>query len=155
MFTLTIPWWELLARGAIIYLAVFLLLRLTGKRQVGQFTPFDLVLLLLISEACSNAFSAGDDSVAAALIVVVTLLALNFLIGWVTERSVWVERVLEGRPRFLIRNGKVDYDMLRRESLSKNELLSAIRQQGCFSPDQVEYAVLETSGRISVRKRGD
>jgi uncharacterized membrane protein YcaP (DUF421 family) len=155
MFTLTTPWWELVARGALIYLAVFLLLRLTGKRQVGQFTPFDLVLLLLISEACSNALSGGDGSLLGALILVGTMLVLNLAIGWVTERSSWVERFLEGRPRFLIKNGKVNYDVLRRESLSKNELLSALRQEGCFTPDEVEYAVLETSGRISVRRRDE
>lgn len=153
MFALTVPWWELVGRGAFVYLAVLLLLRLTGKRQVGQLTPFDLVLLLLISEACSNALSGGDDSLLAALILVTTLLGLNLAIGWVSGRSVWVERMFEGRPRFLIKDGKVDYETLRRESLSKNELLSAIRQEGCFSPEEVEYAVLETSGRISVRKR--
>lgn len=154
MFSLTVPWWELLARGVIIYLAVFLLLRLTGKRQVGQLTPFDLVLLLLISEACSNALSGGDESVGGALVLIGTLLGLNLLIGWLTERSGLLERWLEGRPQFLIKNGKVDYDALQRESLSKNELLAAIRQEGCFTPDEVEYAVLETNGRISVRKRG-
>jgi uncharacterized membrane protein YcaP (DUF421 family) len=142
------------ARGALIYLAVLLLLRLTGKRQVGQFTPFDLVLLLLVSEAVSNSLSGEDHSIVGAIISVATMLGLNQLLGWATTRSVRLERLVEGRPQFLIENGRVQYDVLRRESLSKNDLLAAIRTEGCFTPDEVEYAVLETSGRISVRRRG-
>jgi uncharacterized membrane protein YcaP (DUF421 family) len=155
MFELTIPWWEFVARGALVYLAVLLLLRLTGKRQVGQFTPFDLVLLLLVSEAVSSSLSGGDDSVVGAVISVATMLGLNQGLGWVTTRSVRLERLIEGRPQFLIENGCVQYDVLKRESLSKNDLLAAIRTEGCFTPDEVEYAVLETSGRISVRRRGE
>jgi uncharacterized membrane protein YcaP (DUF421 family) len=153
MFVPTVPLWEPVLRGALIYAALLILLRLTGKRQVGQFTPFDLVLLLLVSEAVSNALSGGDDSVTGGLIVVATMLLLNLAVGWMTTRSPVVERRLEGRPQFLIKNGRVDYAVLRRESLSKNDLLAAIRQEGCFRPREVEYAVLETSGRISVRKR--
>lgn len=155
MFALSIPWWEFVARGVIIYLAVLLLLRLTGKRQVGQFTPFDLVLLLLISEAVSNSLSGDDDSITGAVISVTTMLVLNQVLGWITTRSVRFERLIEGRPQFLIESGHVQYDVLKRESLSKNDLLAAIRREGCFTPDEVEYAVLETSGRISVRKKGD
>jgi uncharacterized membrane protein YcaP (DUF421 family) len=153
MLSLSVPLWELIARGAAIYLFVFLMLRLTGKRQVGELTPFDLVLLLLISEACSNALAGGDESVLGAVIVATTPLAINLAIGWTSGRAFRIERVLEGRPRFLIKNGKVDYRALRKESISKNDLLSALRREGCFSPGEAGYAVLETSGRISVRRR--
>jgi uncharacterized membrane protein YcaP (DUF421 family) len=152
MFEPIVPLWEPVVRGLLIYLAVLLLLRFTGKRQVGQFTPFDLVLLLLVSEAVSNALSGGDNSITSGVITMATMLVANIAVGWITTRSVRLERVLEGRPQFLIKNGRVDYKVLRREMLSKNDLLAAIRQEGCFSPGEVEYAVLETSGRISVRK---
>lgn len=153
MFEPTVPLWEPFIRGALTYVAVLVLLRLTGKRQVGQFTPFDLVLLLLVSEAVSNGLSGGDNSITSGVIAMATMLLLNLAVGWTTMRSMRFEHTLEGRPQFLIKKGRVDYKVLRQEMLSKNDLLAAIREQGCFRPSEVEYAVLETSGRISVRKR--
>ncbi len=153
MFDLATPWWELVARGAAMYATVLALLRLGGKRQVGELTPFDLVLLLLISEAASPALTAQADSWLASTIVIVTMLALNIAIGYASLRWRSFESAVEGRPRFLVRRGKVDYGALRRESISRRELLSALREGGCFSPRDAEYAVLEASGRITVRKR--
>jgi uncharacterized membrane protein YcaP (DUF421 family) len=153
VFTLEVPWWELIARGAAMYLTVLLLLRTYGKRQTGELTPFDLVVLLLISEAASPALTGSADSWLASSIVVTTLLALNWLVGVISSRSKRVENLLEGQPQFLVRNGKVDYAMLRREAVSHRELMSALREAECFTPHQAEYAVLEASGRISVKKR--
>jgi uncharacterized membrane protein YcaP (DUF421 family) len=153
MLELAIPWWELILRGAAIYLTVLALLRLGGKRNVGELTPFDLVLLLLISEAASPALTAKADSWLAATIVIATMLALNFAIGYASLRWRRFENAVEGRPQFLLREGKVDYAMLKRESVSHRELLSALRQAECFSPHGAEYAVLEASGRISVKKK--
>ena len=153
MFTLSEPWWELLLRAAIVYLMVLLLLRLTGKRQVGEFTPFDLVLLLLISEGVSNALRADESSVSGAFLVISTMLGINWVMGKLSASSRPFERLIEGRPRFLIRNGTVDYRSLRRESISNSELLMALRAQQCFSPHDATYAVLETDGTISVCKR--
>ncbi len=155
MFALSLPWWELLARGALVYLLVFVMLRLTGKRQVGEFTPFDLVLLLLISEGASNAIRADDNSITAAFLVVAAMLAVNWLMGWLGAYSKRFERLIEGRPRFLIRNGIVDYSSLRKESIAHSDLLMALRAHQCFSPREVAYAVLETDGTISVCKRGN
>lgn len=151
MFSLTVAWWELVLRGAIVFVSVLVMLRVTGKRQVGEFTPFDLVLLLLISEAASPSLTNGDNSWTGAMIVIATLLGLNALIGRLATRSRRFDRWLEGRPRFLIRRGRVQYGVLRRESISKNDLMAAIRAEGCERPSQVEYAILETSGRISVK----
>jgi uncharacterized membrane protein YcaP (DUF421 family) len=153
MFDLAVPWWELAARGATVYLTVLVLLRFSGKRQVGELTPFDLVLLLLTGEAASPALTAKADSWLSSTIVIVVMLALNFLIGAASLRWRRFENAMEGRPQFLLRGGKVDYAMLRRESISHRELLSALRQAECFSPRDAEYAVLETSGRITVKKR--
>ena len=153
MLELAVPWWELVARGAAIYVTVLALLRLGGKRQVGELTPFDLVLLLLISEAASPALTATADSWLASTIVIGTMLMLNMAIGYVSLRWRRIEGIVEGRPQFLVRHGKVDYRMLRRESISHRELLSALREAECFSPRDAEYAVLEASGRITVKKR--
>lgn len=153
MLELAIPWWELVARGAAGYATVLALLRIGGKRQVGELTPFDLVLLLLISEAASPSLTANADSWLASSIVIASMLALNVALGALSLRWRRVESVVEGRPQFLIRHGKVDYRMLRRESISHRELLSALREQGCFSPRDAEYAIVEASGRITVKTR--
>lgn len=153
MFQLTVPWWELILRAGLIYCALLVLIRVTGKRQVGELSPFDLIFLLLISEQVSAALTGGDNSIVAALIGLGVLILLNLGVTLLTARSHAAEQALEGRPRFLIRNGKVDYARLRKESVSKNDLLSAMRSQGCFRPGEVDWAVLETKGTISVKGR--
>ena len=155
MFDLTLPWWELAARAALIYLGVLLLLRLLGKRQFGELGPFDIILLLLVSEAASNGLGGGDLSLPGAAILIVALLLLDWLIGKLAVRFTRVERALEGRARFLVRRGRVDYAVLREEGITHNELLAAVRSNGCFSPKEADYAVLEPTGSISVRAARD
>jgi uncharacterized membrane protein YcaP (DUF421 family) len=153
LFQLSLPWWDLLLRGAIVYLMVLLLLRLAGKRQVGDLTPFDFALLLLISEGASNAIRADENSITGAALVIAAMLGVNWAMSKLSMRSKRFDRLVEGRPRFLIRNGVVDYDALNRESVTHNDLLIALRQSECFSPHDAAYAVLETDGSISVCKR--
>lgn len=153
MWTLTEPWWELVARGSVVYLVLFLLFRFSGKRQAGQMTPFDLLLLLIISNAVQNAMIGADTSLVGGLLVAVVLIAWNQLLGWLTSRSRRVERLLDGRPEVLVHDGRVYDDVLARNRLSLEELRSALRRQGCFELDEVAFAVLETNGGISVKKR--
>jgi uncharacterized membrane protein YcaP (DUF421 family) len=153
LFQLSLPWWELLLRGAIVYLMVLVLLRLAGKRQVGDLTPFDLTLLLLISEGASNAIRAEENSVTGAALAIAAMLGINWAMSKLSVRSKRFDRVVEGRPQFLIRNGVVDYAALKRESVTHNDLLIALRQNECLSPHEAAYAVLETDGSISVCKR--
>jgi uncharacterized membrane protein YcaP (DUF421 family) len=154
MFELTRPWWEIIARAAIIYGGLFLVLRLFGKRQLGEFTPFDFIFLLLLSDSVSRALVGGDRSLIAAFLALVTLMALNLAMTYVTTRFHLAERLLEGRPQFLVREGKVDYAALRREGISKNDLLAALRKNGCESPNEADWVVLETTGTMTVKKRG-
>jgi uncharacterized membrane protein YcaP (DUF421 family) len=153
MFTPSLPVWELIARGAMIFFAVLVLLRLFGKRQVGQMTPYDLTVLLLISEAVSNGLRADDNSISAAVIVVGTMLSLNLAISFVSARSKTFDRLVEGSPEVLIRDGRVDYEKLWETNVSKADLLAALRLQGCISPHEAEFAILETNGQISVKKK--
>jgi uncharacterized membrane protein YcaP (DUF421 family) len=153
MFELSLPWWELLLRAVIVYLMVLLMLRLAGKRQVSDLTPFDLTLLLLISEGASNAIRADENSITGAALVIAAMLAVNWAMGKLVTRFKTLDRLTEGRPQLLIRNGIVDYDALRRESVTHNELLMALRANQCLSPHQAAYAVLETDGSISVCKK--
>lgn len=154
LFHLTHPWWELVARGVLVYLGVLLMLRLSGKREVGQFTPFDLALLLIISEAVSPALSAQEESWTGGMLIVATMLGLNWLISLLSLRFRRFDRLLEGEPEFIIRDGRVDYRALRRLRMSKKELLSALRKQGVAQPSEVRFAVLEPSGEVTVKKGG-
>ena len=153
MFAPSLPIWELLARGAIVFLMVLVLLRVFGKRQVGQMTPYDLTVLLLISEGASNAIRADDNSITAAVIVIVTMLVLNLLVGFISARSKTFDRLVEGSPEILIRDGRVDYQKLWDVNISKADLLAALRAHECTTPHEAELAVLETNGHISVKKK--
>jgi uncharacterized membrane protein YcaP (DUF421 family) len=142
--------WELVGRSVGVYAFLFILLRITGKRQVGQLAPFDLVLLLVLSNAVQNSMNAGDNSLTGGLVSAATLVALNFAVAWITHRSKWLERVVEGRPEVLIHNGKVFEKVMAKLGLTHHELMAAIRQGGCASADEVHLAVIENNGSISV-----
>src|ERR1700751_4875957 len=102
MFNLAIPLWELIVRGAVVYVFLLVLLRITGKRQIGQLAPFDLVLLLVLSNAVQNAMNAGDNSFTAGVISACSLVGTNYIVGLATAKSKWLEAVIEGRPHVLI-----------------------------------------------------
>jgi uncharacterized membrane protein YcaP (DUF421 family) len=144
---------QLVARSIIVYGFVLLLLRFTGKRQIGQLAPFDLVLLLMLSNAVQNALNGGDTSVAGGLLSATTLVALNSLVAVVTARSKKAEAIIEGHPLVLIHNGKLYDAMMDRAKLTHHELNSALRQAGCGCVEDVQYAVLENNGAISVVAR--
>jgi uncharacterized membrane protein YcaP (DUF421 family) len=153
MWHLTVPWLELVLRAVIIYVFLLVLLRFTGKRQVGQLSPFDLVLLLVLSNAVQNAMSGGDNSLMAGIILASVLVLLNSLVGLVTYKSRRLEALVEGRPEVLIHNGKLFTDVMQRERLTHHELNAALRAAGCSSVEEVHYAILENNSHISVQLR--
>lgn len=140
-------------RGVLIYGFLLVLLRLTGKRQVGEMAPFDLVLLLVLSNAVQNAMNAGDNSVTAGLLLATILVGLNFCAGLLTYRSRRWETLLEGRAAIVIRDGHVLEYVMKHEQITREELLAALREHGCRSPEEVRLGVLETNGRISIIPR--
>ena len=115
MFTPTVAVGELMLRSAIIYVFVFVLLRMLGKKHVGEMAPFDLVILLILSESVQNALVADDKSVTGGVIVAGTLFGISQLMGYLTWKSKRVERFLDGAPRVLVRNGHVNMAALARE----------------------------------------
>ncbi len=131
MWRLSVSWWELILRGLIVYVFLIVLLRVTGKRQVGQLAPFDLVLLLVLSNAVQNAMTGGDNSVLGGLISASVLVLLNYVAGILTYRSKKLESLFEGRPEVLVHNGKVFTDVMEREKLTHHELNAALRSAGC------------------------
>src|SRR3954468_10495196 len=108
-------WSEFVIPAAIVYAFLLVLLRLTGKRQGGQLAPFDLVLLLVLSNAVQNAMNGGDNSVTGGIISATTLIFLNGIIGRLTFKSKTLERIVEGRPDILIHNGKVFSDVMEKQ----------------------------------------
>jgi len=153
MWQLSLPWWEFILRALVVYAFLLVLLRLTGRRQVGQLAPFDLVLLLVLSNSLQNSMNGGDNTITSGLILALTLVGVNWLVGYATYRSKRVSRAIEGRPEVLIHNGVVYRDLMERERLTQDELDAALRRAGAASVDDVHFAVLETNGQVSVRLR--
>ncbi len=155
LFQLSAPWWHFVLRACAIYVLVMVLVRVSGKRAVGQFTPFDLVLLILIGNAVQNGINGGDDSLTGAAIMATTLIALNYGIAFVTSRNRKVEKFVEGVPVVLARNGKLFDHVLRRDLVSREDFREALRMNGVEDVSEVELALLETNGSISVVKKRD
>lgn len=150
MWQLSEPWWELVLRSVVVYLFLLTLLRLTGRRQVGQLSPFDLILLLVLSNAVQNSMNAGDNSLLGGLISATTLVSLNYLLDFATTRSKRMAEFVGGAPQILIRNGRLYPESMEAADLSRRELNSALRRNGCLRIADVRVAVLETNGAISV-----
>jgi uncharacterized membrane protein YcaP (DUF421 family) len=150
MFNLTVPWWELIARAIATYVFMIVLLRMTGKRQVGQLAPFDLVLLLVLSNAVQNSINGGDNSLLGGFISAIALVAANYTTGYLTHRSKWLAGIVEGRPQVLIHNGRLYADVMHKEKVTQHELDAAMRAAGVTCIEEVHFAVLENNGQISI-----
>jgi len=148
-------WWEIPLRTAIVYGIILTGVRLAGKREIGQMTSFDLVLLLLLSNAVQNAMTGPDTSVTGGIEAALTLFAVNAAIVYVAFRFPRVQRGLTGTATLLINNGHVMREHLRSELITEDELMAALREHGCTSPTDVALAVLEVDGSISVVRRED
>lgn len=150
MFQMQLPFLEKLLRPAIVYLALVVLLRIFGKRELAQLNPFDLVVLLSLSNTVQNAIIGNDNSLSGGIIGAVALLAVNWLVVRVLFSSPKLTRMFEGRATILIRDGKVDQNALKRESLSQQELLDVIHRQGFDSVQKVRRCELEPNGTFYV-----
>ncbi len=151
MFELSTAWWELPARAAIIYAVLLLLVRLSGKRTVGQFTPFDLLVVMLLSESVSAGLSGGEESVTGGLLAAATLIALNMLVAVVTARSTRLQALAEGEPVLIGRDGRIHSRILRQHHVPMLDVERALREADCDLKD-MKYAFLEADGGISVLK---
>lgn len=150
LFELAMPWWEFVLRAVVVYVVVLVMARLSGKRTVGQFTPFDLIVVVLLGTAVQNSLIGEDTSLLGGLILAATLIALNWLVGLISSRWRGFERVVEGEPVVLARNGHLYAHVLRRQLVSKDDFDEALRLNNVSDIRDVEIALLETNGRISV-----
>jgi uncharacterized membrane protein YcaP (DUF421 family) len=146
---------NLVIRVTIVYLSILLLLRISGKRQLGQMGATEFVSILLISNAVQNSMNGGDNSLVGGLVLAAALIALSTLISFLTYRSRFFSRVFEGTPTLLIHDGKVVKKNMRHERLSTNELKVLLRKQGINDFEAVQTAVLEADGTLSVTKRNE
>jgi uncharacterized membrane protein YcaP (DUF421 family) len=143
---------QIVLRTGVIYLLVLIGLRLSGKREVGQMTPFDLTLLLLLSNSVQNAMTGPDTSLLGGAVAASTLLILNYLVANVSGGNRRLRRLIEGQPSLLVHDGKPVEEHMAREHVSMDELHRALREHGINSCDQVALAVLEVDGSISCLK---
>lgn len=150
LFKLGVPWWELILRSLLIYAVFFVGLRLFGKRELGQFTIFDLVLVLLVANALQPAITGPDNSVTGGVIIILTLLLINR--GIALLRSYWpaFDHLIEPPPTVVVEDGKLLKKNLEKEGLSPSDVEMALREHGVDKIENTKLAVLENDGSISV-----
>lgn len=152
---LSIPGWNLVFRAAIVYLSVLLLLRISGKRQLGQMGATEFVAILLISNAVQNAMNGGDNSLVGGLILALVLVFLSWLISVLTFRSKKMQTLFEGTPSLLIHRGEPVLKNMMKERITRGELVVLLRKQGIHQFNEVHTAILEADGVLSVTKTTD
>jgi uncharacterized membrane protein YcaP (DUF421 family) len=150
MFFMPLPLMEKVLRPVIVYLFLVVFLRIFGKRELAQLNPFDLVVLLSLSNTVQNAMIGDDNSVSGGVVGAFALLAINWLLMWVLYRTPKATVLLEGHPSTLIREGKLDVVELKKQSLTHEELISVLNKNGFNDPRDVQTCVLEPNGTFYV-----
>lgn len=148
MFSMTASVGELVLRAVCIYVVLLFLMRLSGKRTVGQFTPFDLLVMLLLSEGVSNALSGGEESLQGGLLTAAVLIGLNYLASFVTSRSHIAKWLIEGEPKVIGRDGQLDKAALKREMVAEADVMKRLREDD-RNLKEIARVYLETDGKIS------
>jgi uncharacterized membrane protein YcaP (DUF421 family) len=142
---------ESVVRGAVVFIFLLVLFRLTGKRTLNSVTPFDLVLLLIISEATQSALMADDHSLTNSFLVILTLVGLDILLSFLKQRSHTTEKFLDGAPLLIVEHGRLLEDRMHKSRVDQEDVMFAARQhQGLERLEQIKYAVLEINGEISI-----
>lgn len=152
MFDLSVPWWELIVRAGVVYLVLLVMVRFTGKRTVGQFTPFDLIVVMLLAEGVTGSLSGGDESLPGGLLIAATLVLLDMLIAVATSRSQKIDAVMQGNPVLIGRDGVIYRDVLKRERVPVADVEKALRAADCQIED-MRMAILEADGNINIMKK--
>jgi uncharacterized membrane protein YcaP (DUF421 family) len=141
---------EPVLRALAVYALLLVLVRITGKRSLGQITTFDFILLLIISEAIQNGLVGTSYSLTNALVVVVTLVIIDVGLSLIKRRSPRLEKFLDGTPLVIVEHGRPLLDRLEKSRVDESDVLTAARREGLERMEQIKYAVLERSGQISI-----
>ncbi|MGO4701177.1 DUF421 domain-containing protein [Dyella sp. 2RAB6] len=147
---LTMPWWMFVVRGAVTYVGLLVLMRLTGKRSLGELSPFDMLVLILAGGTLRTAIVGNDDSLLAAFIGIATILALNHLFAYLAARMPRFNRIIEGTSSVLVERGRVDAAALRRHNVPRAMLDRALRTHDLDDVRRAKEVRLEANGKISV-----
>jgi len=147
---MTTPWYEILLRTFVVYVTVLVLLRVAGKRELGQMTPFDLVVILVIANAVQNAMTGGDNSLTGGILAASTLTIVNIAVGRWGSYIPFFRRLVASEPRLLLRDGKPIPGAMSSERVDLQELQMAAREHGIDDLKDVTAAVLEEDGSISI-----
>lgn len=152
MFDMELPWWEFILRTAAVYVCLMVMVRFSGKRTVGQFTPFDLIVVMLLAETVTASLTGGDQSLVGGLIAAATLIALNMATAWLSAHNKRVDEVLEGKSTLIGRDGVIYKDVLKGERVAEADVEEALREADC-QLENMRCAFLEADGKISILKR--
>ena len=150
MFGLTTPWWEIILRTAVVYVVVLVLLRVAGKRELGQMSAVDLVVILVISNAVQNAMTGGDNSLIGGILAACTLVAMNLAFGRVANRVPLLQHLFTSEPTLLVDDGKFIEKHLERENVTHEDIEMSAREHGIDDLKDVRAAILERDGSISI-----
>lgn len=153
MWTLESAWWEVVVRALVVYAGVFILFRLVGKKQLGELSPFDFILLLIVSESVSNGLGGEEHSLSGALLSATTLLILSRTLDFAAHRSRRFEKILDGEAKVIIQDGRIVDAVARKSCITHAELMCALRQHEVEDPSELKFAILETNGKITVIKK--
>lgn len=150
IFLLDVPLFEIILRGSVMYISLFVLLRIVLKRQTGSLGMTDLLLITLIADASQNAMAGQYSSLPAGIVLVSTIIFWSYTLDWLGYKLPWFGRLIEPPPLPLIKNGKLLRRNMRRELITEDELMSQLREQGLDDFEKVKAAYIESDGRISV-----
>ncbi|QHS51837.1 DUF421 domain-containing protein [Edaphobacter sp. 12200R-103] len=153
MFSLHLPLLEKILRPIIVYLCLVVFVRIFGKRELAQLNPFDLIVLLCLSNTVQNSIIGDDNSVSGGIIGVFSLLAINYLLSRLLYRMPKLNRIVEGHETVLIEHGKVDWKAMKKEALSELELKTVLHKGGLNDYSEVERCVLEPGGNFYVEEK--
>lgn len=141
---------EIVLRTSVVYVALLFGIRIAGKRELGQMSPFDLVVVLVIANAVQNAMVGSDTSLTGGLLAAFVLLLINWIVGRLRLRIPWLERDITGHATLLVNNGHFIEPNMRREGIDEEDVFMAMREHGVNKIGQVEIAILEVDGTISI-----
>ena len=153
MWHMSLPWWQFIVRSTVVYIFVLLLLRIAGKREIGQMGAAEFVAILLVSNAVQNSMNGNDGSVTAGLMMATVIIVLSMFTAWLAYKYPSARKVIEGEPVLLIHNGRLVHSNLKKVLMTEGDVLTALHEQGVHSINEVSSAILESDGKISITHR--
>ncbi|WP_430444364.1 DUF421 domain-containing protein [Sphingorhabdus contaminans] len=143
---------DIVARASVMFVVLYVLLRIMGKREIGQLTPFELVVMIVLGDLIQQGVTHNDFSLTGAILAISTFAFLAIMMSWITYLFPRAEKLLDGEPRVIVRDGELLKDNLRRDRITQSEVESEMRLAGISRMSDVAWAILEPQGKISFIK---